>query len=258
MISGVAEQLSVDPELLDDLKTAVSEACNNVVRHAYPPGETGPLSVELYVLEDSVVASVQDQGVGIAAHEQTAEQHPGVGISVIQALAERTEWGQSAQGGTEVFMTFAGVRDGQRLFQPLTETIPEDGWATVLDGDAVASISPLDLLGGVLGRLARALAAMARFSLDRFADVYLVTDAVAAHASAAASARRIAFALTADSHRLELSVGPLEQGSGAWIGREAELMIAPSPLTLLSDQLLIDSLPGDRELLRIVMIDRRA
>jgi anti-sigma regulatory factor (Ser/Thr protein kinase) len=38
MLSGVAEFLSIDPELLDDLKTAVSEGCNNVVLHAIGPG----------------------------------------------------------------------------------------------------------------------------------------------------------------------------------------------------------------------------
>jgi anti-sigma regulatory factor (Ser/Thr protein kinase) len=31
MLSGLAELLEMDPELLDDLKTSVSEACNNVV-----------------------------------------------------------------------------------------------------------------------------------------------------------------------------------------------------------------------------------
>jgi serine/threonine-protein kinase RsbW len=35
MLGGVAELLAIDPELLDDLKTSVSEACNNVVLHAY-------------------------------------------------------------------------------------------------------------------------------------------------------------------------------------------------------------------------------
>ena len=44
VLAGVAELIGLDPELLDDLKTAVSEACNNVVMHAYE-GETGPLTV---------------------------------------------------------------------------------------------------------------------------------------------------------------------------------------------------------------------
>ena len=48
MLSGVAERLAMDPELLDDLKTSVSEACNNVVLHAYE-GEPGPMDVRLFV-----------------------------------------------------------------------------------------------------------------------------------------------------------------------------------------------------------------
>ena len=35
MLGGVAELREMDPELLDDVKTAVSEAANNVVMHAY-------------------------------------------------------------------------------------------------------------------------------------------------------------------------------------------------------------------------------
>ena len=42
VLAGVAELIGLDPELLDDLKTAVSEACNNVVMHAYD-GVAGPL-----------------------------------------------------------------------------------------------------------------------------------------------------------------------------------------------------------------------
>src|SRR5436305_1686106 len=66
MLSGVAELLSMDPELLDDLKTAVSEACNNVVLHAYP-GSVGPLTVTLSVGVGGVEVLVRDQGRGIAA-----------------------------------------------------------------------------------------------------------------------------------------------------------------------------------------------
>ena len=47
-LGGVADQLALDPELLDDLKTAVSEACNNVVMHAYDDDTPGPLEVLLF------------------------------------------------------------------------------------------------------------------------------------------------------------------------------------------------------------------
>src|SRR5438105_10527419 len=46
MLSAVLELLGFGPELLDDVKMAVSEACNNVVLHAYDD-RVGPLLVEL-------------------------------------------------------------------------------------------------------------------------------------------------------------------------------------------------------------------
>ncbi len=52
-LGGVAELLAIDPGLVDDLKTAVSEACNNVVLHAYPAG-IGPLAVLLNVRVDGI------------------------------------------------------------------------------------------------------------------------------------------------------------------------------------------------------------
>ncbi len=85
-------------------------------------------------------------------------------------------------------MVFAGDRDGKPLFDAPAHIAPEDGWTAGLSGDAVVSLSPVSFLGALLGRLARALAARARFSLDRFSDVYLVTDAIAAHAARAARA----------------------------------------------------------------------
>ena len=61
MIGGVGELLAIDPELLDDVKTAVSEACNNVVMHAYH-GDSGPLVVSLYAQPDGIAVAVRDQG----------------------------------------------------------------------------------------------------------------------------------------------------------------------------------------------------
>ncbi len=257
MLSAVAEWLSIDPELVDDLKTAVSEACNNVVRHAYPDQPSGPLSVELYVLEHSLVTLIGDRGVGLDDRAEQSDQLK-VGIPVIRALTEHAEFGTRSAGGTEVLMSFAGVRGGRRLFQPRGEPLPPDGLASQLQGDAVGSISPVDLLGMVLGRVARALAATAQFSLDRFSDLYLLTDALTAQVTSAAITNRMAFALEVRGPRLELSIGPLSPGSGERIRAEAERDARSSPLALLSDQLHVDPLPGAGELLRVVMLDHGA
>lgn len=257
MISGVGERLAVDPELLDDVKTAVSEACNNVVLHAYPQGAGGSLTVQLYALESSLAVIVCDDGRGIPAEVLSAGHAQGVGIPVIRALTETCDFRARTGGGTQVTMRFCGVRDGRRLFEPPSRAAPDDGRSAQLRGDAIASVSPVTLLGTVLGRLARTLAATARFSLDRFSDVSLVTDAVAAHAEASAEAERVGFALKAGARRLELIVGPLRTGSGDRIRREANAEGRRSPLGLLSDELDGQPLPQGGELLRVVMVDHR-
>ena len=255
MLGGVAELLQLDPELLDDLKTAVSEACNNVVMHAYE-GASGPLSVSLYAESEGLDVIVRDHGRGIPVLAPSDDRLQGVGIPIMRALAQQTAFRPCDSGGTEVWLRFANERDGRALYALPAAAIPRDGWEERLSGDAVVSLSPVNFIGGVLGRLARAMAARARFSLDRFSDVYLVTDAVAAHAARAADVARLAFGLSTDTRRLELVIGPFRPGASAQLTAGAADDVG-SALRLLSDELEVRQQDGV-ELLHIVMLDQRA
>lgn len=106
-LSGIAELLEFDPELLDDLKTAVSEACNNVVVHAYPT-EPGPLTVELAIEADSIEVLVQDRGIGFD-YLTPAEEPTGVGLAVINALSDHAQFTTGPHQGTKVRMTFTRI-----------------------------------------------------------------------------------------------------------------------------------------------------
>jgi hypothetical protein len=157
-------------------------------------------------------------------------------------------------------MSFAGERDGKALLTDPRTSAPDDGWTMEHSGDALVSLSPVTLLPGVLGRLARALAASARFSLDRFSDVYLVTDAIAALARRAAHGERIGFCLQSESRRVEMTIGPFRAGTGDLLRGEDPVVGARSPLALLSDELEMEmEMESDdgAERLRVVMIDRR-
>ena len=255
MLGGLAEQLALDPELLDDLKTAVSEACNNVVMHAYDGG-SGPLAVCIFVGPDAIEVSIADEGRGIPPLTPSDDRLQGVGIPIIRALADQTAFRPLKDGGTEVWMEFAGTREGKALYDAPEPAAPDDGWIDRLSGDAMVSLSPVSFVGGVLGRLARALAARARFSLDRFSDVYLVTDAIAAHAVGAAAASRINFGLATDTRRLELTIGPFRAGASEILqgGDQTEV---GSALSLLSDELEIQAENGN-EAVRLVLLDRRS
>ncbi|MDQ6822190.1 MAG: ATP-binding protein [Solirubrobacteraceae bacterium] len=254
MLAATSDTLGFEPELLDDLKTAVSEACNNVVVHAYN-GDAGPLSVHLDVQEATVGITVRDHGRGFQ-QVISSEERMGVGLAVISALSDRVEVLGGKGGGTEVRMEFAstGIESGGARSEEVP--CPGDSAAGNLPGEILVTLAPIDLLAGVMGRVARALAASARFSFDRFSDIYLIADAIAAHAERSAGASWIGFALGASDGKLELRVGPLRTGSGSRLEQEAGPGRPRSPLGMLVDQLAIER--GDHsETLLVVLADRR-
>jgi serine/threonine-protein kinase RsbW len=116
-LSGLARSLPVGPELLADLKLAVTEACGNAVRHAYSPGE-GTVEVAFVVDDNRLQMIVQDRGSGIRLDDEelaaatataTAELEPrdgGMGIAIIRAIVDELEV-QAGDGGrgTVVRMT---------------------------------------------------------------------------------------------------------------------------------------------------------
>jgi anti-sigma regulatory factor (Ser/Thr protein kinase) len=104
LLRALARETGLGSALLDDLCTAVSEACNNVVLHAYPVA-SGPLIFSCTVRGDSVDAVVSDRGCGIAAGSRS-DGGLGMGLAVIQALATTAEFDSGSGSGTEVRMTF--------------------------------------------------------------------------------------------------------------------------------------------------------
>ena len=73
VLTGVAETIELDSSDLYDIRTAVTEACNNVVLHAYE-GQEGPLEVDLRVPADAVEVIVRDHGVGIRPRIRGADE----------------------------------------------------------------------------------------------------------------------------------------------------------------------------------------
>ena len=61
-LTGLAGSIGIDDGLLSDMKTAVSEACNNVVLHAYDDG-AGPLEVYVCPGQHEVAVIVRDPAV---------------------------------------------------------------------------------------------------------------------------------------------------------------------------------------------------
>lgn len=209
MLAGAAELLELGPELLADLKTATSEACNNVVMHAYGDA-VGPLIVDFVASPAAVEIVVRDSGGGIV-DVSSEESLVGLGIPVIDALAGRAEFLSSPGHGTEVRMRFAYRRvDIPRLGSSVAVAPVHP--PTLVNGQVVLSVAPVPLLSGILGRVAGVVAAQAYLSVDRYSDLYLITDGIASHAAAFSLTDAITVGLTASARRIDLRVGPFPPG----------------------------------------------
>jgi serine/threonine-protein kinase RsbW len=253
MLAAVAELLEFEADRLDDVKIAVSEACNNVVLHAY--GEAvGPLLVGLELTMSGIEVIVRDRGIGMAGRGR-ARGRLGVGLPMMETLADQALFLDGTGGGTEVRLTFAS--NSMPLLSGAEAGTPS-GWAprAQLTGDVVVLQCPIRFLGAVMGRMATMLAAGARFSLDRLSDVRLLTDAIAARTQGSTPTGQVGFALGSEVRRLEIVIGPFDFGFGAGLRDQRSAPGTPSLLPLLlADDLTVESL-DELEVVRVVIRDR--
>lgn len=110
---ALGEAFDVDEETLSDIRLAVTEACTNVVLHAYPEDEEGPLEVVASLGEHTITVAVRDRGPGILPRADSPGL--GLGLPLIASLAESVELGRSENDQTEVRMIFALPDSGGRL-----------------------------------------------------------------------------------------------------------------------------------------------
>jgi serine/threonine-protein kinase RsbW len=126
-LAGVADALDFDASVLADMKMAVTEACTNVVVHAYD--DEGMLEVEMLAGEEGLTIVVRDHGAGIQPRPaRSGAPALGLGLPLIAALSDAFELRGSAGSGTEVRMTFAYARERDPAdANPVTGTVGADG-----------------------------------------------------------------------------------------------------------------------------------
>lgn len=59
---GIASQLGFSYENIEDMKVAVSEACNNAIIHGYSSREDGGIDIIFYILKEGLQITVLDRG----------------------------------------------------------------------------------------------------------------------------------------------------------------------------------------------------
>ncbi len=208
-LTGIAEALDLSEELNSDLKTALSEACNNVVLHAYD-GASGSLIVEVEASRSGVCAAVIDRGSGITGISG-GEDRMGLGLAVISALAGSSEFRHPEGGGTEVRMWFANVeaeRDGDGGDELRHHRFKSAYAANRAENEILVNFTPPTVLRYVLGRMVQSLAAASHFSVTRLSDLRTANDAIARYIESAANGE-VSMAIATSTRRLSLSTGPL-------------------------------------------------
>jgi serine/threonine-protein kinase RsbW len=104
-LTGLSRLRPLADETLADLKLALTEACTNSIKHAYDNGE-GTVEITYELSGDALAIEVSDQGRGFE-HEPAAPadddlSEGGLGIAIIQAVADEFEVGPREGGGSRL------------------------------------------------------------------------------------------------------------------------------------------------------------
>lgn len=111
---GIANKLGFSYEEIEDLKVAVSEACNNVVVHAYDEVDKGIIELFFYSDAKGLSIKIKDQGKSFKYQPHKDESSPlldkelndltegGLGLYLMQALVDEVH--VNTDEGTEVVL----------------------------------------------------------------------------------------------------------------------------------------------------------
>jgi serine/threonine-protein kinase RsbW len=111
VLGALAEALRLPDDVVDDMRLAVTEACTNVVRHAYV--DEGTIDVVMRPRGNALEVVVSDTGRGIGPSPDT--DGPGLGLPLIAALTESLEVQRSVGAGSRLVMRFLRRRTAPAL-----------------------------------------------------------------------------------------------------------------------------------------------
>jgi serine/threonine-protein kinase RsbW len=103
LLGAFAEGLRLPPDVVEDMRLAVTEACTNVVRHAYED-EPGPIEVVIHHDGDMLRVAVSDRGRGLGGSADVSG--PGLGLPLIAALADSVDLQGLPVRGSRLAMSF--------------------------------------------------------------------------------------------------------------------------------------------------------
>lgn len=113
VVAAFCVPLNPTVEVINDIKTAVSEAVTNCIVHAYRDKE-GYITVEAEIAENVLTVKISDDGVGIADVDAALndfyttsenEERSGLGFTIMKSFMDSLEVTSKNSAGTAVIMT---------------------------------------------------------------------------------------------------------------------------------------------------------
>lgn len=112
--AAVARRMGFAPDRIDDLKTAVAEACLNAIEHGNQSDVNRTVNVVLSEQADRLVVNVADQGIGRMPSRAPApgqgSRHRGWGLFLIQNLMDEVEIVPASLSGNRIRMVMRRSR----------------------------------------------------------------------------------------------------------------------------------------------------
>lgn len=100
-----AEALGMSSSGVEDLKTIISEACSNIVRHAYPADAAErPMEVEMEKTDGELTVTVRDCGTGIRPPTGARPSSLRLGFILMGSLADYLQLRTGRGRGTELLL----------------------------------------------------------------------------------------------------------------------------------------------------------
>jgi anti-sigma regulatory factor (Ser/Thr protein kinase) len=245
-IAGLAEAIGMEPMAVADLKTVVTEACMNVVLHAYEEEGEGPLEVIAQPDSQGLTVAVRDYGSGIRPRVEIEPTSLRLGLPLIAALSSSFEIRGAAGEGTEVRMRMGLAANGHSVPAPLPTA------REAMRKGAVIAVSEKELVAPVLSRVLSMLAARTELSVDRLSDAMLLGDAISAHAPGAFADGKVQLVIEDGDGAVEMRIGPMRGGSGQRLRERLAVPEIQASLEKLADEVALEHLDdGDYLHLRV-------
>lgn len=115
-LSGIASRMNFPVDIIEDIKVSVSEACTNVIQHAYenPDIEKDIIDIETIMLDQKLTIIIKDYGkgfdlkdIGTVKQVKLSQEKLGLGLGLefIKNLMDDSKFSSTVGKGTTIEMS---------------------------------------------------------------------------------------------------------------------------------------------------------